>query len=178
MAEYKTPVTGHAFRYAAIIAGLSFLLLLVKFLFDMLENNWLDYISIVVFLVGFYLVGHKFRQDKLDGYISYGKSFRVIFKAGLFFGLIMMFANGLLFAFLSEDTIQELIRIDLHNFVEKRPSATQQEVDFQRTILEFSYTWWGQGISNFLGGIFGGLFLGLIYSLIIQKDSPNASPFK
>lgn len=179
MAEYKTPVTGHAFRYAAIIAGIHILLMILVYLFSLLEASWPTYLSWAVLFVGFYITGHKFRQDKLDGFISYGKSFRVIFQTGLYFGLIMMVYTFVHFAVITPESLPELVRIALEAIIERRPSTTQEELDLQRSILEnYNFTWWGLGLSQLLKGLFWGLILGLIYSLIIQKDSPNASPFK
>jgi hypothetical protein len=80
---------------------------------------------------------------------------------------------------ITPETLPELVRIALEAIIERRPSTTQEELDMQRSFLEnYTFTWWGLGLSQLLKGTFWGLILGLIYSLIIQKDSPNASPFK
>ncbi|MFW6226896.1 MAG: DUF4199 domain-containing protein [Bacteroidota bacterium] len=179
MAEYKTPVTGHAFRYAGILSAAAIFLLIITYVFDATNSMVIGILNWIIMLAGFSYSGYKFRQEKLDGYISYGKSFAVIFQTGLLFGLITMVYVFIHYSMIDPGALNEMLHYQLEKTIEARPSLTQEELDaIKNWQKEFILTWWGLGISQFISGVFWGLIVGLIASLVLKKEHPNASPFK
>lgn len=179
MAEYNTPVTAHAFRIGAIIALVTIILMVLTYVLDATNTPAVGYLNWLVILAGLAWAGYAFRRDKLDGYISYNKSFTVIFQTGLFYGLIMMVYTAIHYSLVDPAALNEMTRYALEQNLEARPDMTQEQLNMSRSFMEnYIYTWWGMALSQLLNGVLWAVIGGLIISLVLKKEHPNPSPFK
>ncbi|MGM0612557.1 MAG: DUF4199 domain-containing protein [Bacteroidota bacterium] len=178
MADKKTSLSNHAFRYGLYIAAASAVLLIISFVLDLTNSRGIGILSWLVVLIGLFYSGFKYREDALGGFISYGKAFRVIFQTGLFYGLIMTAYTMLHYTVIDPGAIQEMIQYSLEKTVEASPSMNQEQLDALRSFQEnFTFTWWGLSISQLFSGLFWGVIGGLLLALIIKKEEANPSPF-
>ncbi|MFW6019313.1 MAG: DUF4199 domain-containing protein [Bacteroidales bacterium] len=178
MAEKKTSLSAHAFQYALYIAGASVILMIISFALDLTNSRGIGILSWLIVLIGLFYSGFKYRDGVLNGYISFGRAFKVIFQTGLFYGLIMTAYSMLHYTVIDPGAIQEMIQYSLEKAVEASPSMTQQQLDAIRSLQEnVTFTWWGISISQFFSGLFWGVIGGLLLSLIIKKEEANPSPF-
>lgn len=178
MAENKNSLSGHAFQYGLYIAIASAILLIISFLFDLTNSQAIGILSWLVILVGLLYSGFKYRNEAMNGYISYGKSFKVIFQTGLFYGILMTAYTMLHYAVIDPGATQEMIQKSLEQSVEQSPSMSQEQLDMMRNFQKnVTFTWWGLGISQFISGLFWGVFGGLLLSLLVKKEENNPSPF-
>ncbi|MFO8087592.1 MAG: DUF4199 domain-containing protein [Bacteroidales bacterium] len=170
--------TSHTFRYALYISGVSIAIMLISFVFDLTGNNVLGVFNWIAILALLHMSAFRYREDFLGGYISFGKSFSVIFQTAIFYGLIMMFYSMIHYQLIDPGALDEMMQIAQKKLIEAG-GITQAQLDaivkFQKNV---TYTYWGVGIGEFLSGLFWGLIAGLLLSLINQKDDPNRSPFK
>ncbi|MFO8054746.1 MAG: DUF4199 domain-containing protein [Bacteroidales bacterium] len=178
MPEYKTPVSRHAFKYGAYIFVLIAFLLLLSFLLDQTTSALNTYVAYGVILLGLFYSAYAFREQKLQGYISYGKAFRVIFQTALFYGLLIMGYTFFHYSVVAPDLLQDFLVLQLEQMAEENPDMRQEEFDGLRFFFKnFVYTWWGLGITKLINGLLWGLFGGLIISMIVKKEHPETSPF-
>lgn len=178
MAEYNTPVTGHAARMSAWIAGAIILLMILSYVFNASNTSIVGYINWGIILVGLIYSGYSFRRDKLDGYMSFNKSFTVIFQTGLFYGVILSVYAVLHYTVVEPGALQEMTRTALEQSRESRPNMTQEQLEMSRDLMNnYFYTWWGMSIAKIINGIIWGVIGGLLISLFLKKERPSPSPF-
>lgn len=173
-----TSKTSHTFRYALYISGVSIAIMLISFFFDLTDNNVLGVFNWIAILALLHMSVFRYREDFLHGYISFGKSFSVIFQTAVFYGLIMMFYAMIHYQLIDPGALDEMMKSAQKAIIETG-GVTQSQLDaivkFQENV---TFTYWGVGIGRFFSGLFWGLIAGLLLSLIIQKEDPNRSPFK
>lgn len=177
MTNKNTSNVAHAFRYGLYITAASIVLMLISYIFGLVNNGFIGVLSWIVILVGLFLSAYKFREEKLNGFISYGSAFSVIFLTGLFYGILMAPYIMLHFGLIAPEVLDQMM-YEVQKQIADTGQVTQEQFDALRTYQEnFTYTWWGMGIGKFLGGLLWGVIGGLLLSLIIKKENPNRSPF-
>ncbi len=121
--------------------------------------QWISYILLILFIV----MGIKnYRDQELEGYISYGKSLGTGVLIGLFGGIITGFFTVILFTVIDPGLTQKILEVTQQQFIDKGMPEEQIQ-----TALSWTRKFMGP-IPLFLFSILGGAFMAMIFSLIIS----------
>jgi hypothetical protein len=121
--------------------------------------QYIGYLLLILFIV---LGVKNYRDQDLEGHISYGKSLGTGVLIGLFGGIIMGFYTVLMFTVVDPGLSQKIIEAAQQQMIDKGLPEDQIEVGLT----------WTRKLMNpgflFLFSIVGGAFMAFIFSLIIS----------
>ncbi|MCF8331244.1 MAG: DUF4199 domain-containing protein [Bacteroidales bacterium] len=143
MTNNNTTSIDHPFRYGLYISAASIILMLITYIFNQYNSLFFGVLGWLVILIGLFISAYKFREEKLNGFISYGTSFRIIFLTALFFGLIMTVYTMLHFGVMDPEGLDQMMYEEQKKLAESG-KITQEQFDSLKNIQEnITFTWWG-----------------------------------
>ena len=152
-----------AMNYGAIY-GLSSIAVFLIFYFigtDVQSKlpQWISYLLLIALII----IGIKsYRDEDLEGYISYGKSLGTGTMIALFGGVITGFFTLLFFTYLAPEMVQRILDETQKNLTENGMSEEQIEMTISYSKKFMTPMW------LFFFSILGSAFLGFLFSLIIS----------
>ncbi len=164
-----------AMNYGAIYGiTASIIYLIFYFAGAAIDNKGPQWIGYVVLIAVLYIGIKSYRDQDLDGFISYGKSLGTGTLIGLFGGIISGFFTVLMFTVIDPGLAQKIVEQAQQDMVEKG-TMTEDQINMAIT--------WTQKFMNpgilFVFSILGSIFMAFIFSLIVSiftKKEPT--PFQ
>jgi len=152
-----------AMRPGLITAGVSILisLLLWALVDDIQDQQKYGYITWLIIGFMYFYYTKNFRENELDGNISFGQGFKFMFVMSMVISALNSLYTYVLFAYLDPSLI-EMIK---EQAAEQLYQSNMPEEQIEAAI-EMQAAWMTPGMMVFYA-LFGGLFFGTILSLII-----------
>lgn len=138
-------------------AGVVFTLIL--YFADLMLVQGLNYLGIIISIVGIYLGTKAYRDQSLGGYIFYGKALGTGVMITLYATIISVIFMILLYTVIDTELIDKVMAVANEKNIERGLSEEQAEQAIEmgkKFFLPFAV----------LGGLFGGMLIGTIISLI------------
>jgi len=176
MENENYPIGKHALYYG-IYTGLGLILIaLIFYILDIYGEKWTSYISYVVLLAGIVLSSLYFRNNRLNGQITYGKSVSVGFLTGLIAGIVAAIFTYIFIIYLGEEFIREALEKAEEKMLEVRPDMSDEELDIAMIWTEkmMKPTW--IAIISILSYAFYSIVFALIASIFIKKEDQSVEP--
>ncbi len=143
---------------------------LMVYLFDLTGVSWISYLTYVVLLAGIIIGTIKYRNDDLEGFISFGKALGFGTLVSVFAAFISGLFMYIFYQYLAPDAMEEIRRAAEEAVINANPNVTDQELDM---ILRFT-----SPLVMFISGLFFTTLIGFIFSLVTaaftQKKDPEA----
>ncbi len=130
--------------------------------------QWFGY----VILIGTLYIGIKsYRDQDLDGFISYGKSLGTGTLIGMFGGIISGFFTVLMFTVIDPGLAQKIVEQAHQDMIEKG-TMTEEQVDMS---ISWMQKFMSPGIL-FVFSIIGSIFMAFIFSLMVSIFTKKEPP--
>ncbi|HHJ10794.1 MAG TPA: DUF4199 domain-containing protein [Bacteroidetes bacterium] len=146
---------------------------LLLYFTNQITNRNLGYISLVIDIVGLCLGINSFRKNYRDGFLSYGQ----VLGAGVVISLYAAIISGIfvyvLYAYIDQDLIRQLLDISRDKMMEK--GMNDQQIEMSMKITSKIMKPWFMGISSVLNGVFFGTLISLILGIFLKRE--GEAPF-
>lgn len=164
----KTGMFNPALQYGVLIAiGLA-ILSLVIYLADLVTVNWLSFVGYAILLGGLVFGTHKYRDESLGGYVTYGKALAFGTLTAFLAAIISGVFTYVFYTLIAPDALETLKEAAEIRILQENPNATDQQIDLAMRMIS--------PVLLALSAIFGYTFLGFIFSLVtaafIKKNEP------
>lgn len=167
--QEKESIWRNAFSYGAILGGLLVVWSLVMFMADLLFSDWTSYVSTIIFVgVLFYGVSH-YRKVNLDGYVSFGKAWRIGVVMAVYAAVISALYAVVLHFIIAPDLVAEMQKLVLNEML-KDPNMSYEVAGFVRKIMGKALQPALMPVYDFIGSVMSGMFFSLIVALILKKE--------
>lgn len=173
----KAGLLQHTMANAVIIAIALIISSMVFFLTEKSQSPVNTVIVVIIILAGLVYSIKAYRNESLDGYISYGQSFGYSALISLFAGIIIGIYTFVFLSYVSPDIFEDLKQTAIlqteQTMFEANPNITDAELD---TIIDFQLRFMTPTVMS-IGSIASttiiGLLLGLIVSIFLQRKNPE-----
>ena len=151
--------------YGLLLGAALVVLQLVLFLIDMHKDTAATYIFLVFMLTGVVLAILDYRNKKLNGFISYGKSVKIGFLTMFFASILVAVYTYLFYTAISPGDLQEIRLEQAQNVYNQNldPDAEAQAIKWQNyfispVVLSFSMILY-YAVVGILMSLFASIFL-------------------
>lgn len=145
---------------------------LILYFTDMITNQGLGYVGYVILLVGIYLGTKAYRDQSLDGYISYGKALGTGVMISLFTAIISVVFMILLYTVIDTELIDKVMSLANEKNMERGLSEEQSQQAMEmgkKFFVPFA------AVAGLFAGVFVGFIISLITSAILKKEGDSFS---
>jgi len=158
------------YKFGLIIGLVAIIYSILLYLLDLSMNKALGYVN-YVFLIGGIVWGLKtYRDQGLNGFISFGKAFTTGFYISVVAGVISAIWAFIFFKFINPEFVEIILQETETQMMEQGQSeeVIEQTLKYTRMFMKPSLmAFW-----SFLFNIIGGAILSLIIGAIMRKDPP------
>ena len=160
-----------ALKYAIIVGLASFIWGLVIYLTHMYLNSWIQWVGLVILLIGLILVVRERRDKDLGGFITFGQAFSVGFLFCMLLSVFSVVSNLLMTRLIAPDMMTEIMKYSEQKMVDK--GMTDDQIAMGMKFTEKMMAPGAQAIIIILFTAFFGAILALIVAAIFKKENPN-----
>lgn len=169
--ENNVPASKGALGYGALVAVAIIVYSLILFLLDLDTNQYLNYVSYVILLIGIYLASLNFREKYQGGSITYGKAVGVGFFTALVASVIVAIYTFVYFTAINPGAYEEAMMIAEQQLVER--GMTDTEIEQSLKVAEMFQSPWISAVFALLGNVIIGVILALITSIFVKREAPQ-----
>jgi hypothetical protein len=160
--------------YFGLATGAGLIVLsLILFLTDLYMNRWLSAIGYLMLIAGMVYGTLEYRKNYLNGFMSYGKAFSVLFKIGMFAGLVAAIYMFVFAQFIHPGFVQEILEKSREQMLSQNPNMTEEQ-------LEMGLSWAAKFTSPVMMMVMGFLtyllisaVIGLIAAIFLKKEDTS-----
>lgn len=158
----------NALNFGALLGLVLMVINLINFVFELYDNQAFGYITWVIMIGGIIIGIKNYRDNTLNGFISYGSALGYGVLISLFAAIIASFASYVYLSFVDASFIE---------FTLEQTEITMIEQGQPEEAIEMAMSWTKKIMSPmglFITGIFATTILGFVISLIasafLKKD--------
>lgn len=133
-------------------------------------SNWLNWVSMVVVIVGLYYFTVKYRNAVCEGYISYGNAMLYGWVTYIFVGIISVFFMVILQTIIEPNFMEKVMEIQREEFYAQGMNDAQVDAVFEMSKKFRSPAM--TAIFGFIGSVVLGLVISLITAIFAKKNKP------
>lgn len=171
MENQQYPMWKHSLMYGIYLGVVLIILSLVFYILDMHGENWTAYVSYVFILGGVILASVTYRDKYLNGFISYGESFKAGFLAGFFAAIIGAIFTYFFMLYLGEEFIGLMMEKAEENILESNPEIGDAELDLALNWTKKMMNPAWLSVIALLSSTFFSMVFALIASIFIKKEN-------
>jgi len=172
--EPKKSALSTALKYAVITALASFIFSIIIYVTHMYLNSWIQWLGLVILIVGLIFVVRERRDKDLNGYITFGEAFNVGFVFCMILAVFSVLMNLLMTQVIAPDMMPEIIKNAEQQMIDKGMSDDQIQLGMKYTKM------FTTPLAQVIGGLLFTAFFGAIFSLIVaaifKKNNPQLQP--
>ncbi len=160
-----------ALNFGTILGFALMILTLVTYIFEMYENKWFGSLTWIVLILGIYLGIKKYRDEVLDGFISYGQALGYGILIAFFASIIVSFINYLYLGYVDDGFIVYSLEMAEMGMYEAGTPDDEIEV-----AMDMTRKFMSPGMLSIIGVLattFLGFLISLILSAVLKKDPEN-----
>jgi hypothetical protein len=160
-----------SFTYGLIIAVVLIVFKLILYLLDIDEQSYWQMFYYVIFAFGIVWVEFFMRNQRLDGYITFGKAFLVGFYASLAVALVMAVYSYVYMSYINPGMIDEILSKTEEQIIEKNPDISDEDLS---TALDMTVTFMKPGMMaamSMLGTLITGALLSLVAAVFVKRKA-------
>ncbi|HET6556661.1 MAG TPA: DUF4199 domain-containing protein [Prolixibacteraceae bacterium] len=171
--EQKSTFWRTAAMYALYLGIVLTLYSVVLYVTGQMQNKYLPMISYVFMVIGIFMAQKNYRDNELDGSISYGQAVGFGTAVMLFVGIISALYALILFK-VDPSLIDQMIITQEEDMLKK--GMTEEQIEASMAFTSKIMTPVGLSIMTFLGSIFMGTIISLVTSIFVKRQ-PNVDAF-
>lgn len=164
--QNQPTVMSTGLRYGFILTAISiiYMLVLIAVGSSPFEQDWKGYVNFI-FVIGVFVMAHKYFKENGDSYMSYGQGFGITFMVTLVSTILGMIFSYIYIKFVDPTILEMVWEKAEADMIEKGQSEETIEIGLE----------WGRKlfwIFYLIGSLFWGAVLGLIVTIFTQKKRP------
>ncbi len=153
----------YALQYG-VMAGIILIIVSIIYYISGQQQHWSASVVSYLVLLGVIIHGLRtYRDEILEGFISYGKALGFGVLLSLFAGIISGLYAFVFFKFINPEALQTMLIEAEQTVIERNPNISDQELDMAMGITRVIMN----PYSFFITSIFSMTFFGTIFSLIV-----------
>lgn len=156
-----------ALTWGLITGFASIIYTLILYFSDLILNKPAGYAGMVISIIGIFLGIKAFRDNSLDGYISYGRALGTGVLISLFASILSVIFMFILYTVIDTELVSKILAETETQMAAKNLPSEQVEKAMEMTKKLFLPMLVVMGI---LGGVFFGFIISLIEAAILKKD--------
>jgi Protein of unknown function (DUF4199) len=166
--EEKSLFWKNSLKHGLIVGLVIIIYSVLLYVFDLNLIQALGYVVYVIFIAGFFLGTKAFRDNNLNGNISYGRAFGYSIVILLIGSIIYSIYSYFLVAVIDPDLIDKMLALGEEKMLQQGMSDDQIEMaqSMQKKFMSPGI----MSVIGFFGLMFIGTILALITSAIVKKD--------
>jgi hypothetical protein len=172
--EPKKSALSTALKYAIITALASFIFSIIIYATHMYLNSWIQWVGLVILLVGLIFTVKERRDKDLNGYITFGEAFNVGFIFCMILAVLSVLLNLLMTLVIAPDMMAEILKNAEQQMIDR--GMTDEQIQMAMKYTRMFTTPVAQMIVGILFTAFFGAILSLIVAAIFKKNNPNLQP--
>ena len=152
---------------------LSLALIVLSLLFYIAElymEDWTSYISYAVLFAGVGFSSFLYRNNHLNGFISYGDSMLTGFLTGLFAAVITSIYTYIFMTYLGTDMITEMLIVAEESVLSGNPDISDEDLEMAMSITRKVMQPGGMSLMALLFTSFFAVVFSLVTSIFIKKE--------
>jgi hypothetical protein len=157
------PVFAPSFVNGMIVAVLLVIFKLVLFLMDVDDQSYLQFGNYIIFALGLTWAMYSVRNNRLDGYATYGKAFMIGFYASLGIAVVVAIYTFVFMKYIDPGMINDILSQAEDKMIESNPDMTDDELN---KALEITKMIMQPGLMSVIS-VFISLLTGTIFSVVI-----------
>ena len=171
MEEKKGNMLKNAMTYGLYVGLALVVVHLIQYLMDIYQvSTWVNMLTYLIMIGGITLGTIYFRNQELNGYISYGKAFKQGALIGICASIIFGFYFGLLVGVIDTTYMASLSEVAAQAYLDA--GMDYDQVEMMMEMVEKFQTPFLLTISQILGNTFAFVMFSLIVSIFIKKEEP------
>lgn len=160
-----------AMYYGALIGAALVLYTFIIYLTGQTTNRFLGFVQYFIIIGGIYYAVKKYRDESLNGFISYGKALGFGTLTIFFAALIIGFFTFILYSYIDPSMIDKILAISEDAMVAR--GMPNDQIDMAMEWTRKFTTPLALTISTVFGLTFMGFIFNLIISLIVKKNDDS-----
>ena len=165
----KPPMTGLVVKWGLIISLALIASSIIIYMAGLSTNKAVGWINYVLMLVGAIFATKIYRDEKCNGYISFGRAFQFGYLTLLLVGIITAIYTYIFFQFIAPEMIGQILTEVENQMMSSGQSDEQVERAMGYTRKFMTPQWMGIWVIG--GTIFLGAILSLISSAVVKKEN-------
>ncbi len=161
MENKNTSVFMNALTWGIIIGLVSIVYSVILYMVDQVFNQTLGYFGILILIAGLVIAVKSYRDNVLEGEISFGKAFGFGILVALVSAVLGAIYNYLLYTVIDPDLQQKMLEMVAEKMLDK--GVPEGQID---QALEVSKRFMGPVITSIVA-VFSGTLFGTIISLVV-----------
>jgi hypothetical protein len=162
-----------AMNYGLIIGVFLVAFSVIQWSLNLMLNKTMSW-SIYILMIGcIYIFTKKYRDDHLNGYISYGKALGFSVLSLAFASFIFGFYNFVLYKFIDPGLVDMLIEKSREQMLESNTELSEEQIDATLSISKKFMTPAALFIGTMLSTVFFGFIISLITSIFVMKKDKS-----
>ncbi len=160
-----------ALKYAIIFGLIGFIWGVIVYAAHLYLESWVQWVGLVLMLVGLIAVVRERKNKDLGGYITFGQAFSVGFVFCMLLAGISVITNLLMTQVIAPDMMAEVLKYSEQKMIDKGMSDEQIQMAMKYTKMfttPLMQAVWIIVVTAFFGAI-----LSLIVAAIFKKENPN-----
>jgi len=143
---------------------------LILFLLGLPRDNWLQYLSYLLMIVGVVLAIKQWRDKYNNGFLSYGQAFSNGFLTLLFAGILTSIYIFLFFQFIAPGEVAKMAEMAEEKMLEQNPNITDDELAIAMKWTTMMMKPWLMALWGLLGTAIVGLIISSIVAIFMKKE--------
>ena len=154
-----------------IYVGIALIIIsLIFYVADVYTAKWPGFISYAVLFAGIGYSIYLYRDNHLNGFITYGEGVSLGFLTGLFAAILAAIYTFVFMHFLGDGMIQEMLNATEESIITKRPDISDEELDMaMKWAKKMMQPGW-MTLMAFLANAFFSFIFALIASIFVKKE--------
>jgi hypothetical protein len=166
--ETKVSVWKANLSNGLILGLIGIVFTLVLYFLDLLLNKTLSYILLPINLAVLYFMIKSYRDNYLNGYMTYGQSVGAGVIIFLYSTILSVIFSFILYKYIDPGLINKLLAVSEETLVKK--GMDQQSIDTGMSFTKKLMTPGFMSITGLIGGMFFGTIISLLISIFTRKE--------
>ena len=165
------PIFSSSLMAGVVISILLIIFKLVLFLLDVDEQSYLQFIYYVIFALGLAWAMYSVRNNRLDGFATYGKAFTIGLYASIAVAVVMAIYTYVYMKYIDPSFVNDMLSQAEDKMIEANPDMSEDDIN---KALEMTKMFMQPGlmsIFSIFGSVITGSLLSLIIAIFVRRES-------
>ncbi len=144
---------------------------LILYLLGTPRDNWLQYISYIIMLVGVVMAIKQWRDKYNNGFITYGQAFSNGFLTLLFAGILTSIYIFIFFQVIAPDEVTKMAQLAEEQMYERNPNISEADAEMGMKFAKMFMKPWLMAVMGLFFTALAGLVMSAIVAAFMKKEN-------
>ncbi|MCF8348605.1 MAG: DUF4199 domain-containing protein [Bacteroidales bacterium] len=143
---------------------------LIMYLLDVPSESYVNYLAFVVLAAGLFWSIIQFRDNRLDGFISYGKAVGSGFAVGLIASVLIGVFMYFYVTYMNTGLVEQVLITAEENMLEQNPNMTDEQIEQAMSMVEIFTTPTMMAVMSFVYNVVVSVIFSLIIAIFAKRE--------